>query len=466
MAKIESRKIVTPDPAGMEITPSVGYDAMLEVILEAEPNFLPEHIADGIEIWGVVGTAKPRVEPGNGDWPFDPPDDPENPEPGEIPSEGDFDEEAERDDPAVPKEDKFVLADNLGNITTGYLYGDEFEITWYDPVTTEFRAKGWRRVSYHTTGEHADTYTTDDFTTQESGGWNYLKNIRMCTRAALYYNGVEIWPNSQYGRQMMFYNGELCPAPPADWDRAKYQYALSYISNESELYTIFCFYVAEVPFDVQQIAVQSTGKTRYSVKVSSDCRITTWTRFYSPNVQTPWDASLTDFKATKDYEINITTEAGVMWANHDIRIRDDGSLHIAASEPVPAWSYNGVVLPALPEWDKEKYQYAFMYIGVADDNIYFAGLYFAEVPFDATDFEDKKDLIAVSSNCLTEWWICFPRGAEGVSWRLRASNQSAYQNSPYFSSPNADALWANHDIRRRDDGTLVVAASEPVPVYE
>lgn len=186
MAKIEAAKRATAVPAGLEITPSDGYDAMLEVIFAAEPNFLPENIAHGITIWGKTGTAKPRVT--NGEWPFD--GDPN------IPSEDDFDDEVKKNDPSAPVEDKFVLADNLGNITTGYMYGDEFEITYYDPVTTEFRARGWRRVSYHTTGEHAGTYTTDDFTTQESGGWNYLKNIRVCTREKLYYNGVEIWPNA------------------------------------------------------------------------------------------------------------------------------------------------------------------------------------------------------------------------------------------------------------------------------
>lgn len=77
-----------------------------------------------------------------------------------------------------------------------------FTITSYDPITTEFKANGWRRLSYHTTGEQAGTWTYDDFTDTESGGWNYLKNIRSCSREKLYYQGVEVWPNMLYKQSL------------------------------------------------------------------------------------------------------------------------------------------------------------------------------------------------------------------------------------------------------------------------
>lgn len=67
-----------------------------------------------------------------------------------------------------------------------------FEITWYDAATTNFKAKGWRRLSYHRQGDY---WQSDDFSAVESGGWNYLKHITECTREALYYNGVQIWPD-------------------------------------------------------------------------------------------------------------------------------------------------------------------------------------------------------------------------------------------------------------------------------
>ena len=72
-----------------------------------------------------------------------------------------------------------------------------FTITRYDPATTDFSAVGWRRLSYHTTGELAGKWTYDDFSTTPSTGGNYLKNIIQCSREKLYYNGVEVWPNPE-----------------------------------------------------------------------------------------------------------------------------------------------------------------------------------------------------------------------------------------------------------------------------
>ena len=196
MAKIEAVKTAAANKDGVVITPSEGYDAMLKVILAAEPNFQPENIADGITIWGLTGTGKIKTDNGS-DWPAPNPDDPY------YPTEEELDEEAEKDDPSVPKEDYMRLEDDFGNVTKGYLYPD-FEITYYDPTTTNFKAVGWRRVSKHTTGELAGQITKDDFTRQESGGWNYLKNIRYCTREKLYYKGVEVWPDCKYQWQTLF----------------------------------------------------------------------------------------------------------------------------------------------------------------------------------------------------------------------------------------------------------------------
>lgn len=73
--------------------------------------------------------------------------------------------------------------------------GGGFTITSYDPSTTNFAAVGWRRLSYHTTGELAGQWTYDDFSTTASSGGNFLKNIIQCSREKLYYNGAEVWPN-------------------------------------------------------------------------------------------------------------------------------------------------------------------------------------------------------------------------------------------------------------------------------
>lgn len=66
-----------------------------------------------------------------------------------------------------------------------------FEITAYNAITTEFCAKGWRRLSYH---KATNSWTLDDFTDTPSTGWNYLKHLIFTTRSALYYKYKEVWP--------------------------------------------------------------------------------------------------------------------------------------------------------------------------------------------------------------------------------------------------------------------------------
>lgn len=91
----------------------------------------------------------------------------------------------------------FVLSKEAGTYSLSVASSEnaQFEITNYSPITTDFSAIGWRRLSYHTTGELAGTWTLDDFFEEASAGWNYLKNIRYCSRKKLYWGSVEVWPN-------------------------------------------------------------------------------------------------------------------------------------------------------------------------------------------------------------------------------------------------------------------------------
>ena len=112
-------------------------------------------------------------------------------------SEDEIDDIVVEQYPDAAGADKMFLEDENGNLTRCYLYNNPdtpFTITEYDSESTEFKATGWLRVAYHTTGEYARQVTIDDFRTTASGGWNYLKNIRETTRGILYFNGEQIWP--------------------------------------------------------------------------------------------------------------------------------------------------------------------------------------------------------------------------------------------------------------------------------
>lgn len=437
----QAEKTVTADPAGMTILPDEGYDGMLKAIIAAEPNFQPWNIVDGIEVWGLTGTAKVAVTPGGTDWPFPDADDDD---PRKPPSEDAMDEAAQEADPDVNTEDKMVLVDNEGNITVGYLYnepdsglmvyngrvlldidsvytdevkteypyaalvylkvldaiqlvlsqsagifdGDDnlllyaldgeeyvnykyipysggtwgelkstvgspspvmewlpiwanydilnadgtvylaasepteykgFEITWYDPVTTDFKAVGWRRVSKHTTGELAGQITKDNFTRVESGGWNYLKNIRSCTREKLYWQGYEIWPKGQH---LWSYNGtELPPLPK--WDREKYPYA--YIANARDYAQYPAGFYGEYDLIVSSVALYAPpgGVTGGGVG--------TYMRFVcSPYIgEKAWTKTVSD-------EGYMYTDGPFdhVWSNHDIQ-KEDGTNCLSASDPIP-----------------------------------------------------------------------------------------------------------------------------------
>ena len=103
-----------------------------------------------------------------------------------------------------------------------------------------------------------------------------------------------------------------------------------------------------------------------------------------------------------------------------------------------AYSYNGVVLPKLPEWDREKYPYAV--IGYCNTHGY---------------------VFSRSSNPWTanEYGNIFPTR---FSTYYASDDKWATTNGALeFITP----IWTNTDILN-EDGSVYLAASDPIPVYE
>lgn len=423
----QESKTVTADPAGMTILPDEGYSGMLKAIIAAEPNFQPWNLVDGIEAWGITGTAKPAVSTAP---------------PTNLPVDKDDADTAYEDATgAAPTEaDYFILADNDGNITYGYMQsastalyngvelpdinavrtnketypyaymyyfsssdlrllltnkaiisvdastnvgirfpasttyliyksapvgsawsyvnkvttsssnltaavntddflwcnesivstdgvvvfaasdpipvGGGFTITYYDHSTTEFKATGWTRLSYHTTGDSAGTWTLDDFTSAESGGWNYLKNIRSCTRDKLYYKGYEVWPDdSEYraslGGGTMLYNGVELPDIKTVWtDKETYPYAVIVLIEGVTV-------------------VHFTSAVTYSNSNFWACPVgTAYTLYVLEN--NSWRFA---YEGVAAVEISGTPTSAIIWTSHDI-LNTDGTVYLAASEPV------------------------------------------------------------------------------------------------------------------------------------
>lgn len=166
---------------------------------------------------------------------------------------------------------------------------------------------------------------------------------------------------------------------------------------------------------------------------------------------------------------------GPIWANVAL-YTEDGDLFIEGSEPVRvfdlksfltgltlglagkpvllggqktpvAYLYNGVRLPALPEWDRESYPYAY----IDDHSTHFHTLRcFAALP-------TVSDGLVVKSGGIQ--YVC-PHSDVGdnTKWTLQSSSGS---NILYPVEWN----WTNFDLSD-SDGNVLFTASDPIPVYE
>lgn len=121
------------------------------------------------------------------------------------------------------------------------------------------------------------------------------------------------------------------------------------------------------------------------------------------------------------------------------------------SEPV-AYLYNGVRLPALPEWDKEKYPYA-----VIRKN-------YSRYWLEFTQNRPYADKAGVSNTpvriALPYTQYYFRDGSEWIFYREYGEDYSLGG----FFDPLNDVVWTNFDLKA--GSTVVLEASEPVAVYE
>lgn len=121
--------------------------------------------------------------------------------------------------------------------------------------------------------------------------------------------------------------------------------------------------------------------------------------------------------------------------------------HVVKKEPI-AYSYNGVILPKLPEWDREVYPYA-----VLQDNGNYHRLTISSKPIYGKASGDKV-YFSTGSNAEGRTWELYPGDTE---W-----DEGWWTPSVLVLVP---VLWANHDVLY-EDGNLYLAKSDPIPVYE
>lgn len=121
------------------------------------------------------------------------------------------------------------------------------------------------------------------------------------------------------------------------------------------------------------------------------------------------------------------------------------------------YSYNGIILPELPEYDVTTYPYASIDHYVFDDGSTGNFLYVFSTPFVTIDLTEQYGYVSLQVE----------DGGKYVQWEYYPDRHSEWvgANVPITSdnweSSTAKVSWTNTDIYN-PDGTLYLAASEPV----
>lgn len=141
-----------------------------------------------------------------------------------------------------------------------------------------------------------------------------------------------------------------------------------------------------------------------------------------------------------------------------------------------AYSYNGVVLPKLPEWDKTVYPYAVIYNSIKNAELY-----------------GTRVKVLTQPVAYQEYNILFVNGLNGKTYGVHETS-GTYESIDYvlsdsewvkdpddfnlrmdievisssasYAGVKGEMLWSNYDINNLVDGGIYLAASEPTPVYE
>ena len=127
-----------------------------------------------------------------------------------------------------------------------------------------------------------------------------------------------------------------------------------------------------------------------------------------------------------------------------------------AKNPV-AYLYNGVRLPKLPEWDRGVYPYAVIWQHASSKSYHLTCSSVPDIVYGA----DEYYLPSADGEPMEAYRIA------DDSWEYwyKTTTSTDITNQIANALTKRPLVWANYEISREDD-TVYLAASEPVPVYE
>lgn len=149
-------------------------------------------------------------------------------------------------------------------------------------------------------------------------------------------------------------------------------------------------------------------------------------------------------------------------------------LPLCKRQPV-AYLYNGIRLPALPEWDREMYPYAYMagMWSIQVDGTYsyiYAELTISSVPLSYDTLLPNYKRLHAKETASVKTYSASNEDNNGniisgwnelvdLNTEIAAGSSKVFSGSPGY-------FWCNTDLYYYEDDTVYLAASEPIPVYE
>lgn len=249
------------------------------------------------------------------------------------------------------------------------------------------------------------------------------------------------------------YNGVELPALP-EYDKETYPYA--YIVGC--LVSVYYIVLSTEPLYHKKASVGALLSYNH-LYTKSDCTIVEYATENGDKLGRWVYLETTEKSANTNAWSDNGVSAAILWSNTDLRDYANDTLYLGASEPVPcnaqgedsstSYLFNGVQLPALPAYDKSVYPVALI---TKDDKGYWLELCPALI-YRTREGKYEVGVAKPSKDCRIEYgdnaWSDFFTVTSIDTWLSEVG-------SDYI-------IWTNTDIMYAD-GTIALAASDPVPV--
>ena len=263
------------------------------------------------------------------------------------------------------------------------------------------------------------------------------------------------------------YNGVLYPVLPVELNEKAYPYAVIVIDqyySSTNRRRLYCFNTKPTTYvDNGNYYIAVPSETQYFTAILKGGSYTYWEEGDYWQVEGEGSGAIT-IKVT-DRELD-KGEYGIVWANFVVT-GNNGEILVPGVSPIPIYSldipvthyciYNGQKAPALPSLSASLFKNVLLLKGAFSDDVH---LYASTAPL----YLEGSYLRAVDNG----YGMTIFNEAD-LTWTISSSGDNGLlftgENLKSATLPWVQIVWSNFDVLNKD-GTLYLAASEPIPVYE